>query len=108
MEEHDLLELLDKNTTVVVLFVTATWCSPCSSIIPYVHPKLKQLNGTVVFVDADRDFEIFRVLKRLKQLKGVPTLLAYTAGNKTLASNYCVSGTSRPDIDAFFLKIQSA
>jgi thioredoxin 2 len=99
---EDFIALLEKNETVVVVYLSATWCGPCKKITPYIETKLRQVCGTIVYLDLDRDFELCSVLKRLKQFKGVPTLLAYKAGNVSLAASYSISGGVPSEIDHFF------
>lgn len=97
--------LLEQNETVVVVYISATWCGPCKKVTPYIESKLRQVRGTVVYLDLDRDFELCSALKRLKQFKGVPTLLAYKAGNASLAATYSISGGLHSDIDYFFKQL---
>jgi thioredoxin-like negative regulator of GroEL len=107
---EDFIRLLEQNESVVVVYISATWCAPCKKITPYIESKLRQVRGTVVYLDLDRDFELCSALKRLKQFKGVPTLLAYKAGNilsykadgVSLAATHSISGGVPSEIDYFF------
>ena len=103
MASHeDFIALLEQNESVVVVYLSATWCGPCKKVTPYIEPKLRQVRGTIVYLDLDRDFELCSALKKLKQFKGVPTLLAYKAGNVSLAANHSISGGVHSEIDHFF------
>lgn len=99
---QDFITLLEKNESVVVVYLSATWCGPCKKITPYIESKLRNVNGTIVYLDLDRDFELCSILKRGKQFKGVPTLLAYKAGNASLAATHSISGGVHSEIDHFF------
>jgi len=101
MKRTDYLSLLDKNENTLVVFITATWCAPCLSIKKYVEKKLE--NIPYLLIDVDIDSDVYASLRSKKQLKGVPTLLAYTKGN--IIPSASISGTNKLDINTFFDKI---
>jgi thiol:disulfide interchange protein len=98
MNRNEYLNILDKNRNTVVVFITATWCVPCLSIKPYVEKKLENISS--LLIDVDKDSDVYASLRSKKQLKGVPTLLAYTKGN--IIPSASISGTNQRDIDIFF------
>ena len=54
------------------------------------------------WLDVDTSSEIFASLKAKKQVRGVPTLLAYKQGNVSIISDTSISGTNKKDINSFF------
>jgi len=55
-----------------------------------------------ICLDADADADCFSALKAKKQIKGVPSLLGYVKGNKSMVADICISGTNKNEIDCFF------
>jgi len=102
MNRQELLQRILNNDSVLIVFVTATWCAPCKIIKPYVLQKIKECECDCIHLDADQDADCFAALKSKKQMKGVPTLLGYMKGNQTLVSDICISGTNTNEIDCFF------
>lgn len=98
MNRKEYLNLLEKNESTMVVFITATWCAPCKSIKPYVDQKLDGI--PCIRIDVDKDSDVYASMRSKKQVKGVPTLLAYTKGNIVPIAS--ISGTNQRDINAFF------
>jgi thiol-disulfide isomerase/thioredoxin len=102
MKREDLFKILDSNTTTLVLFLTATWCAPCQKIKSYVIEKASNHEIHFIQLDADNDADVFSMFKTKKQIKGVPSLLAYSKNNHTIFANLSISGTNKNEIDCFF------
>ena len=102
MNREALLQKIQQNDSVLIVFVTATWCAPCKVIKPYIQKKLNECDYDCLLLDVDQDSDCYAVLKSKKQLKGVPTLLGYVKGNQPLISDICISGTNTNEIDCFF------
>ena len=102
MNREELQQRILTNESVLIVFVTATWCEPCKVIKPYVHKKLTDCEYDCVYIDVDKDADSYSALKAKKQFKGVPTLLGYIKDNHTLVSDICISGTNINEIDCFF------
>lgn len=102
MNREELQERIRANDSVLIVFVTATWCEPCKVIKPYVQKKITECECDCIYLDVDKDADSYSALKAKKQFKGVPTLLGYIKGNLTLVSDICISGTNINEIDCFF------
>jgi len=102
MNREDLLSKIASNESVLIVFVTATWCAPCQIIKPYIMSKFKETEYEYICLDADADADCFSALKAKKQIKGVPSLLGYVKGNKSIGADICISGTNTNEIDCFF------
>jgi thiol-disulfide isomerase/thioredoxin len=98
MDRTEYLKLLDKNESVLVVFITATWCGPCNKIKAYVEKKLECI--PFLLIDVDKDSNVYSSLRSKKQIRGVPTLLAYTKGS--IIPSATMSGTNEKEINAFF------
>ena len=103
MLRDELLSRIQSNSSVLVVFITATWCAPCQTIKPYILEKIKYMEPeyTYLCLDVDADADCYAALKSKKQFKGVPTLLAYAKGS-TLTATLSISGTNTNEIDCFF------
>ena len=102
MNRHDFLNILEKNEGTIVLFLTASWCKPCSTIKQYVIERGVKCGHQFGVVDIDQSSDLYSALKSKKQVVGVPTLLAYKAKNVSLISDKSISGTNLKQIDIFF------
>jgi thiol-disulfide isomerase/thioredoxin len=102
MDRVKLQNYINNNDSVLIVFVTATWCAPCQTIKPYIKQKIAECECDCIFIDVDKDSDSYSALKSKKQFKGVPTLLGYIKGNHTLAADICISGTNTNEIDCFF------
>jgi thiol-disulfide isomerase/thioredoxin len=106
MKRDEFIEIQKNVNTILVVFLTASWCKPCQSIKPYILPKLTEY--TSVVLDIDTSSEIYSALKVKKQIQGVPTLLAFYPGNISFIPNESISGTNKTEIDLFFKTISSS
>ena len=97
-------KLLEENQGVIILKFGAEWCKPCKAIAPLVNSYKEQLPAGVDFYDLDVDdnFEIYAYLKSKKMVSGIPTLLAYYAGNTSFASDNSVTGVNLEAVKLFF------
>lgn len=102
MKRDEFFNLLGED--LVLVFVTSTDCGPCKTIKPYILPKLESYN--CVYLDRTEDADVYSFLQSKKQLKGVPSLLAYAKGNTTGISNLSISGTNQNEIDCFFESLE--
>ena len=102
MKRSDFLKLLEKNETVLVVFITSVDCKPCTIIKPLIQSKLEEFNVPCVYIDRTEDSDVFSALLAKRQLKGTPTLLAYAKNNVSLIANLSISGTNEHEIHAFF------
>jgi hypothetical protein len=100
MKRSDFLNQLGSD--LVVVFFTSTDCVPCATIKPYVQEKIKMCPYTCLELDRNNDSDVYSVLQTKKQLKGVPSLLAYSKGNVSFMANLSISGTNQNEIDCFF------
>ena len=105
MNRQDFYKELDQNNSVLLVFVTGSNCVPCERAKPLVHSKMETCTYRMISLDRDRDADIYSALRTKKQIKGVPTLLAYQAGNYTLIADLSVSGANPSAIEEFFEQI---
>ena len=107
MKKEELIELQTNNTSVLILFFTATWCGPCKKIKPYIYDKLTTCSYPCYCLDVDENMEIYGALRAKKQIRGVPTLLAFKKGNVSLIPDWSISGANTTEIDYFFKSLTS-
>ena len=98
---------LDLNESVLIVFITGTNCAPCERAKPYVHEKMKTLSYRMLWLDRDKDADVYAALRAKKQVKGVPSLLAYQAGNTSLIADCSISGANTNEIDVFFEELDN-
>ena len=104
MKRQDFLNLLGKD--IVLVFFTSTDCAPCKIIKPYVQEKLASCPYVCLQLDRTVDADVYSALQTKKQVKGVPSLLAYAKGNTTFMANLSISGTNQNEIDCFFESLE--
>jgi hypothetical protein len=102
MNRQDFYKELDQNNSILVVFVTGPNCIPCQRAKPLVEEKMKTVSYKMIHLDRERDADIYAALRSKKQVKGVPTLLAYQAGNYTLNADISASGANPSAIEEFF------
>jgi thiol-disulfide isomerase/thioredoxin len=104
MKRDEFLTHLGKD--IVLVFFTSTDCTPCKTIKPYVQEKLSSCPYVCLQLDRNIDADVYAALQSKKQVKGVPSLLAYAKDNRTLMANLSISGTNQNEIDCFFESLE--
>jgi thiol-disulfide isomerase/thioredoxin len=107
---QQLKEILDNNTKVVIIRFTASWCGPCQRILPYFNSMadiIKENGGTVLTIDIDQCIEIYTYYKSKKMINGVPTIMAFYAGNTSMYPDNVVIGADLQQLEFFFRKVFS-
>jgi thiol:disulfide interchange protein len=104
MKRDEFLEKLGKD--IVLVFFTSTDCKPCQTIKPYVQSKLETCPYLCLQLDRTVDADVYAALQSKKQVKGVPSLLAYAKENTSLLANLSISGTNQNEIDCFFESLE--
>jgi len=101
---NEFLSFLSRNTGMIVIRFSATWCKPCKKIKPIVDCFFASSPPCVTCVDLDIDenTDVYSFLKSKKMIYGVPTLMCYTSVNKTYIPDFSISGGSPEDLDKFF------
>ena len=95
------------SNNILVIKFTAEWCGPCKKIKPTVDQWFNTLPGNVILaeIDIDENLDLYMAFKRIKQIKGVPTIFAYY-GNRREDNNFLpndsVSGADLIAVNAFF------
>jgi len=102
MNRQDFYKELDRNDSILIVFVTGSNCAPCERAKPLVQEKMKTSSYKMIHLDRDKDTDIYAALRSKKQVKGVPTLLAYQSGNYTLIPDLSISGANPSAIEEFF------
>lgn len=104
----DLLSNYDETYTLII-YLTATWCGPCSKIKPYINEYKKKLKDKVILVeiDVDETIDLFGLLKKKKQINGIPAILKYKCGrlkdsSDIMISDECVLGANIQEITKMF------
>jgi hypothetical protein len=105
MNRQDFYKKLDENSSILVVFVTGSNCIPCERAKPIVQTKMENCTYRMIHIDREKDSDIYAALRAKKQIKGVPSLLAYQAGNYTLIADLSVSGSNPSAIEEFFEQI---
>mgnify|MGYP001320572351 FL=1 len=103
----ELLYNIDNNTKVIIKF-TAIWCAPCKKIQPVVKELVNDLPNNIKFIeiDIDESLELYVLLKKYKQVNGIPAILVYnnrnTEDDKWYISNDSVLGGDIESIKQLF------
>lgn len=101
----DLETLLNDNTGLVIIKLTATWCGPCKKINPLVNAwfdKLVHEKITRVVLDIDDNIDLYGFYKKKRVVQGIPTLLAYYDENKHYIPDDITSGSNENETNLFF------
>tara|TARA_B100001564_G_scaffold334952_1_gene323912 strand:- start:542 stop:913 length:372 start_codon:yes stop_codon:yes gene_type:complete len=107
----EIVNLLSNNdeTYTLILYLTASWCGPCTKIKPYINEYKTKLKEKVILVeiDVDETIDVFGLLKKKKQLNGIPAILKYKCGREENDMNImicdeCVLGSKIEDIKRMF------
>ena len=111
LDLNEIVNLLSNydDTYTLILYLTASWCGPCTKIKPYINEYKKKLKENVIFVeiDVDETIDVFGLLKKKKQLNGIPAILKYKCGREENDMNImicdeCVLGSKIDDIINMF------
>jgi thioredoxin 1 len=78
--DFDKLVIARSHTVPVVLDIGADWCSPCRVLTPLLERLVEQYSGKFVLAKVDAD-ENMRLAGR-HQVKGFPTVIAYSCGQE--------------------------
>jgi len=100
----DFQNIISKNEGVVIFKFGAEWCAPCKKIEP-VYKNFAQTaptNLNCFKVDVDESFELYAQMKRLKMVKGLPTILAYYKGNLSYVADDSVVGSNLEELNKLF------
>ena len=94
----------DNNINGTIVKFTAEWCAPCKTIKDYVGKLFDELPPTIQCcnLDVDDNFDLYAIMKRLKQLSGIPTIMYFKKGNVSYIPNLTVAGTITAEIDNLF------
>ena len=93
-----------------ILKFTAEWCGPCKKIKSTVDQWFNTLPENVILaeIDIDENLDLYMAFKRIKQIKGVPTIFAYY-GNRSEENNFLpndsVVGGDVMAVNAFFERV---
>jgi thioredoxin 1 len=100
------MELLQKNTGIIVIKFGASWCGPCKLIEKAVDGFMALSPPEVICADIDVDqcFDLYSFLKSKKMVNGIPVLLCYKKGNKTWIPDDSVVGANSDELHHFFIR----
>lgn len=109
ISRENFFDILQKNQGIVIFKFGATWCRPCKMAEPFINARLKNIDDRVTYVtlDVDDAFDLYGFLQSKKMVNGIPAVLAYTKGNTSYASDFCVLSCKAEQINAFFDQIES-
>jgi len=96
--------LLSQNPGIVVLKFGSEWCRPCKQIKHLVEGFFASSPPNVICADLDVDENamLYSYLKRRRVVNGIPVLLMYKLGNKSIMPTDSVTGGNPHDLDRFF------
>lgn len=92
----DLLKMLKPNKTIVIQ-ATASWCTPCKNISPYVQ-TICPTNIKLLKIDVDKHRDLTSYLKITK----LPTFISYFGTEKM----DILASANRDEVCKFFQKVQ--
>jgi thiol-disulfide isomerase/thioredoxin len=97
-------QLLEMNTGLIVIYLTAEWCAYCKKIKPIVDSFFATSPENVICADLDVDesFDLYAYLKTKKMVNGIPALLAWKKGNTSFIPDASVTGADPVSLDNFF------
>jgi thiol-disulfide isomerase/thioredoxin len=104
LDRKGFLDLLERNTSLMVFKFGASWCHPCKRIAPWVSKGFESLgeNASCFQVDIDESFDLFAFLKSKKMIMGIPVIMAWLPGNTSYAPDQSAVGGEEETIDNFF------
>jgi thiol-disulfide isomerase/thioredoxin len=98
------LNLIQDNTGLIVIKFGASWCGPCKVIHKEVQSQFKDLPSHIVCYDLDIDDcpDLYSYLKKRRQIRGVPTIMAFHHYNKSGVPDLTHSGSDIQGVQRFF------
>jgi thiol-disulfide isomerase/thioredoxin len=112
LETRDDLQKHLENTPfeTTILKLTASWCTPCKKIAPYVKTLNTHYSTTHSFeyieVDVDESLDLYAMFKKMKMANGVPTFLSFKKANYDPSTYYVpfqgFSGASPQSLEQFY------
>jgi thiol:disulfide interchange protein len=98
--------LLEHNTGLIILKLSADWCPGCKAIEKTVHGFFASSPPEVICgdIDVDQSFDFYSFLKSKKMVNGIPVLLCYKKGNSTYIPDDVVTGSDPQGLHYFFTR----
>jgi thiol:disulfide interchange protein len=98
--------LLQHNPGLIIIKLTAEWCSPCKTIKSVVHGFFASSPPEVICgdIDVDKSFDFYSFLKSKKMVNGIPVLLCYKKGNTTYIPDDVITGADPEGLHQFFIR----
>lgn len=98
--------LLQHNPGLIMLKLSAKWCSPCKLIEKPVHAFFATSPSEVICgdIDVDISFDFYSFLKSKKMVNGIPALLCFKKGNATYIPDDMVTGADSQQLHQFFVR----
>ena len=106
MNRHDFFNVLTSNNRTIVFFITGESCMPCKRAKIHVIKEISRVPYRVIQLDRTIDSDVYSALLSKKQIRGVPTLLAYNYPNTSMFANLSMSGSDPKDIADFFIQVK--
>lgn len=100
----DLMSLLNQNPGMVLIKFGADWCKPCKQIKHLVDAFFADSPHNVLCADlnVDENVMLYSYLKRRRMVNGIPVILMYKYGNKSVIPTDSVTGGNPVDLQNFF------
>lgn len=113
----ELLNVLDNSTNqenaAIIIKFGASWCAPCQTIKSTVHKNFEQLSPNFILFDLDVDdnLELYMVLKKVKMVTSIPTLLGYCKVEERSSTSWYAPqisyiGSDKNQVNNFFSQIK--
>jgi thioredoxin-like negative regulator of GroEL len=98
--------LLEHNTGLIIIKLSAEWCQPCKTIKPAVHGFFASSPPEVICadIDVDNSFDFYAFMKSKKMVNGIPALLCYKKGNLTYIPDDSLTGSDPTGLHNFFIR----
>lgn len=76
---------LFSNKQILLIKFTADWCGPCKRIKDDCYNMFNELPDNIIVadlnVDVGKNIELYKLLKRKRQVNGIPTILTWYPDN---------------------------
>jgi len=97
-------QLLNANVGILIFKFGATWCGPCKAIERALNSLFPQMPNNVqsFIIDIDQSSELYSALKNKRVLNGVPAVIAYYSGNRSLYPDDMTMGSDLNQLNLFF------